>query len=166
MFASKLREDSPEDLENQSFWRLRTEYSRGRDAGATLRYPLWVYIYYAHDDVKPREQHHKVVRAKLVEAGGAGAWGEGSCTIHDLTGGELERVVPVFLNALWQGEEVASVTWNYGACEIRLTLKSPVTAKEYKNIKSVVLMYSPCWADTREMRAAHAEWRARVASLE
>ncbi len=78
----------------------------------------------------------------------------------------MERVVPDFLKGLWKKGNHASKTWKYGACEIRLTFEEPVTAKEYKNIKTIVLMYSPCWADTPEMRAAHAEWRARVASLE
>ncbi len=141
---------------------MRTDYSRGREAEATLYFPL-VYIEYMQEDVKPRVQHHKVIRAKLAEAGPSLG---GARTIHELRGEKMELDVSRILVGLEEGGNLASKTWRYSDYEIRLNFKSPVRVGEYDNIEFIIMTYSPCWADTPEMREAHAEWRAQVASLE
>lgn len=140
---------------------MRTEYSRGRVAEATLYFPL-VYIEYMHADVKPSIQHHKVFRAKLYEAGPSLG---GTRTMHEVRGAGMEHDVSSILVGLEEeGGNLASKTWGFSHCDLTLTLKSPVRIGEYDNIEIISMTYSPCWADTPEMREAHAEWRARVAS--
>ncbi len=138
-------------------------YCDERQAEARLCFPL-VYIEYKREDVKPLVQHHPVVRVELVEAGASLG---GAYTIHELKGQKMEDDVSYFLQeGLGRGRNLLSETWTYCNYEIRLTFKTPVQDGEYDNIVSMIMTYSPSLADTPEMREAHAEWRAWVASLD
>lgn len=61
---------------------------------------------------------------------------------------------------------VKSTTWNFDDHDLELDFTRPVRVGEYENIEHMVMTYYPKWAPTEEMRAAHAEWRARVNSLD
>ena len=115
-------------------------------------------LHITYETAVPRVQHHDIFRVKLRKAGA------GVCrTWHELRGPMPE--IAEFFYTMNEGV-VKSTTWNFDDHDLELDFTRPVRVGEYENIEHMVMTYYPKWAPTEEMRAAHAEWRARVNSLD
>ena len=137
---------------------LEFEYC-ARNALGRLRFPI-LDIWYTDGRARPEIQQHEVFETKLVEAGSSLG---GYSKRHEMRGDMQE--IAQFLSTLDEKKLVKSTTWDYNRNHLRIDFTNPMRVGEYENIEFMIMTYYPWWARTEAMIRAHAEWRARVNSL-